>query len=485
MKNLSGRFLSAFLCLFLAAGCTGTSSTSVEEASASPSASSPILQSEDTVEVNATCTAANSWDSGCQHYTQYTLTITSVSEKEISDWQIHAAAEGLSVEQSWNCTLTKTDAAWTIAPADYNHTIPAKSTCSDIGIIAYGDADKKLSITATDIVYKDGTRVTVNGDAKIQVPEPSSLPVSTSETAPVSGSAVGALHVEGTHLMNSQNEAVQLKGVSTHGLAWYPQYVNEEAFRTLRDDWGANVVRLAMYTAESGGYCTGGDQEKLKELIDTGVNAATKLGMYVIIDWHILSDSSPLQNQAQAETFFDEMSKKYAQYDNVLYEICNEPQNSPWDSVIKPYAEDIIPIIRANSPNAIVIVGTNTWSQDVDQVIGDTLSYDNVLYTLHFYAGTHKDNLRSKLTAALNAGVPVFVSECSICDASGNGGIDYDSAQAWLDLLDQNGVSFLAWSLSNKAETSALINSSCDKLSGWSEEDLSETGKWFRKAIQG
>lgn len=101
-----------------------------------------------------------------------------------------------------------------------------------------------------------------------------------------------------------------------------------------------------------------------------------------------------------------------------------------------------------------------------------------------FYAGTHKDNLRSKLSAALDAGTPVFVSECSICDASGNGGIDYDSAQAWLDLLNENGVSFIAWSLSNKAETSALISSSCDKLSGWSEDDLSETGKWFYQAIK-
>ena len=481
MKKISGDIIRTFLCASLLAGCSASPSAVEEEASASPTSSG----SEATVEVNATCTVSNSWDSGSSHYSQYTITITSVSEKEIKDWAVHLKADQQTSDNNWNCTIQKEDTAWTITPADYNHTIKAKSSLSDIGIIAYGPSGTKLELTTTDITFQDGTQVTVNADEKVKVPEPSSLPVSTSETAPSNGAAVGALHVEGTHLVNGQNETVQLKGVSTHGLAWYPQYVNEDAFRTLKEDWGANVVRLAMYTAESGGYCNGGDQEKLKELIDTGVNAAADLGMYVIIDWHILSDSSPMQNQAQAEVFFDEMSKKYANYDNVLYEICNEPQNSPWSSVIKPYAEDIIPIIRANSPNAIVIVGTNTWSQDVDQVIGDTLSFDNVLYIMHFYAGTHKDNLRNKLTAALDAGVPVFVSECSICDASGNGGIDYDSAQAWLDLLNQNSVSFLAWSLSNKAETSALINSSCDKLSGWSEEDLSETGQWFRKAIKG
>ena len=484
MKKSVGRIISTFLCAALLAGCGTQPSSSEEEASASPSASSS--PSEDTVEVNAVCTAANSWDSGSSHYVQYGIAITSVSEKEISDWAIHLKADQLTSDNAWNCSIQKADTVWTVTPADYNHTIKAKSSLSDIGIIAYGPANQKLEIDTTDIQFKDGSKITVSGDAKINVPSPkSSMPISTSETAPVSGKAAGALHVEGAHLMNAQNEMVQLKGVSTHGLAWFPQYVNEDAFRSLQDDWGANVVRLAMYTGESGGYCSGGDQSALKELIDKGVNAAADLGMYVIIDWHILSDGNPTQNQSQAEAFFDEMSKKYANYDNVLYEICNEPQNSPWSAVIKPYAEDIIPIIRANSPDAVVIVGTNTWSQDVDEVINDPLSDENVVYTLHFYAGTHKENLRTKLSNALNAGIPVFVSECSICDASGNGGIDYDSAQAWLDLLNANSVSFIAWSLSNKAETSALINASCAKTSGWSEDDLSETGKWFLHAIKG
>jgi endoglucanase len=303
--------------------------------------------------------------------------------------------------------------------------------------------------------------------------------------APASSKAVGQLHVQNGTLRNQDNQTVQLKGVSSHGLAWYPEYVNEDAFRTLRDDWGVNVVRLANYTEEWGGYCSGGSQEQLKEKIDEGVKAATDLGMYVIIDWHILSDKNPMTHESEAEQFFDEMSSKYAQNDNVIYEICNEPQDSPWATVIKPYAEQIIPVIRKHSPNAVVLVGTNTWSQDVDEVIGNELSYGNVMYTLHFYAGTHKDALRNKLIKAADAGLPVFVSECSICDASGNGGIDYDSAGAWLELMNQRKISFVAWSLSNKNETSALIKSSCSKLSGWNTDDLSETGNWFRTAIKG
>ncbi|WP_206214598.1 glycoside hydrolase family 5 protein [Adlercreutzia sp. ZJ242] len=296
-------------------------------------------------------------------------------------------------------------------------------------------------------------------------------------------SEAGKLHVEGTGLADEKGSPVQLRGVSTHGLAWFPQYVNADAFATLREDWGANVVRLAMYTAESGGYCTDGDRAALLALIDEGVRAATAADLYVIIDWHILSDGNPTAHQAEALEFFDTVAARYAECDNVIYEVCNEPQNSPFATVIKPYAEAALGAIRAHDPDAVVLVGTNTWSQDIDEVIGNRIDDDNVMYTLHFYAATHKDNIREKLTRALDAGVPAFVSECSITDASGNGHIDGDSAAAWLNLLNSRNVSFVAWSLSNKNETSALIAPDVQATSGWAEADLTDAGRWFKEAI--
>ena len=278
---------------------------------------------------------------------------------------------------------------------------------------------------------------------------------------------------------------MQLRGVSTHGLAWFPEYVNEEAFRTLRDDWNVNTIRLAMYTAENGGYCTGGNREEMLDLIDQGVAYTEALRMYVIIDWHILSDPNPGIYQSEAEQFFDLVSEKYGDKTHVLYEICNEPQESPFQEVIKPYAEDIIKVIRKNDADAVILVGTNTWSQDVDEVIGNELDDSNVMYTLHFYAGTHKDALRKKLRTALDADVPVYISECSIVDAPGNGPVDYSSAEAWLSLIRTYGISYNAWSLCNKDESSALISPACNKVSGWTEQDLSETGKWFRNAFRG
>ncbi|MDE5873697.1 MAG: glycoside hydrolase family 5 protein, partial [Lachnospiraceae bacterium] len=169
----------------------------------------------------------------------------------------------------------------------------------------------------------------------------------------------------------------------------------------------------------------------------------------------------------------------------IIYEICNEPNGGTSWSEVKSYAEEIIPIIRKNDPDAIIIVGTPTWSQDVDIAAQDPLDYDNVMYAIHFYAATHTDNIRNKAKTAFSSGLPIFVSEFSICDASGNGAIDYNQADLWFDLIEEYNLSYAAWNVSNKDETSSLIKSSCSKTSGWSDDELSETGIWLKKQISG
>ncbi|MEZ3428444.1 MAG: cellulase family glycosylhydrolase [Lachnospiraceae bacterium] len=309
-------------------------------------------------------------------------------------------------------------------------------------------------------------------------------PASASGTA--YPSTAGALQVNGTQLTDENGVAVQLKGISTHGLAWFPAYVNEDCFRQFREEWNVNVMRLAMYTAENGGYCSGGDQNQLKELIHNGVSYATSLDMYVIIDWHILSDNNPNTNKESAKEFFAEMAEKYAGYNNVLYEICNEPNGGTSWSDIKSYAEEVIGVIRSYDEDGIIIVGTPNWSQYVDQAAADPITgYDNIMYALHFYAATHKESLRNTMTAAIDAGLPIFVTEYGICDASGNGAIDENQANQWVSTMNSYGVSYVAWNLSNKGETSAMINSSCNKTSGFTESDLSASGKWLYQMLTG
>lgn len=280
---------------------------------------------------------------------------------------------------------------------------------------------------------------------------------------------------------------VQLRGISTHGLGWFPGYVNDAMIAQAGQEWGCNVFRLAMYTAEYNGYCTSDSSQKknLKKIIDTGVQAAVEQEMYVIIDWHILSDSNPNTYKEEAKKFFAEMAEKYADIPNVIYEICNEPNGGASWSTIRQYALEIIPVIREHAPEAVIIVGTPTWSQDVDVAAKNPITeYDNIMYALHFYAATHKDNLRDKCKTAVAKGLPLFVTEYGICDASGNGAIDKTQADKWIELLDSYGISHVMWNLSNKAETSAMIKSSCNKTSNLTDNDLSATGKWFVEMMQ-
>ena len=313
--------------------------------------------------------------------------------------------------------------------------------------------------------------------------------IETSELPAVTGlvNDHGPLSVNGIYLVDKNGYPMQLKGISTHGIAWYPEYVNYDTFKFLRDDWGVNLIRLSMYTYESGGYCVGGDQNELLETIENGVEYATDLNMYVIIDWHVLNDQDPNEYLSEAKDFFKEMARKYATNENVIYEICNEPNQVSWDSV-KKYADAVIPVIRKYDADAVILVGTPNWSQDVDLVAGNPLkesNQTNVMYSCHYYAATHGSYLRNKVLEALRNGTPVFISEFSICDASGDGTIDYDSAAAWDELIDTYHLSYVYWSMSNKEETTALLLPDCTKLSEWNTNDLTECGLYIRNRISG
>ena len=292
-------------------------------------------------------------------------------------------------------------------------------------------------------------------------------------------------------IMVDQNGVpTQLRGASTHGMHWFPQYVNQNAFQTLRDDWGINMVRLVCYPRDGGsvGYLTGGDSTKqqLDTLIQNGVDYATKLGMYALVDWHVHA-YNPNEYLKEAKIFFTKYATMYKDHDNVLYEICNEPTGTNWYSGngkdLYTYCSEVIKTIRAIDPDAIIICGTNTWSQDVDQVAAKpmkALGYENIMYTFHFYSATHKENLMEKVRLATKDGTPIFVTEFGICSADGNGSYDPESADRWIALLDELNISFACWSYSNCNEKSAYFKSSCSNAGGdWTADDLTTTGKWL------
>ncbi len=265
----------------------------------------------------------------------------------------------------------------------------------------------------------------------------------------------GKLQVIGNHLCDGSGKPVQLRGMSTMGLQWFGAIVNDAAFAALAKDWKADVVRLAMYPGE-GGYAF---HPELKQLVWQGVELAMKYGMYAIVDWQMLSPGNPNDRTYRgAEGFFDEASKRYGKYPNVLYEIMSEP-NGPvvWADDLKPYAEKIVATIRANDPNNLILIGSSTWSQDVDIAAADPLQGKNLMYSFHFYAGTHGQALRNKVQAAIDRGAAVFCSEWGTSEASGTGGTFLPESEEWLAFLDRHMISWINWSLCDKSETSAAL----------------------------
>lgn len=459
----------------------------------------------------------STWEASGKTCATENINIYNKTSSVVSGWKLDVIYKGKpAIEDIWNGEKKINEYTVSITPADYNQDIPAGGSVN----VGYNIASDDLTVVDY-ILYIDGkeyrgsenlsadtsgaTSNSVDAEPKDGKMNKVETTDKTDKTLDVTGGVAesdtkktaedgtpfdnhGQLSVKGTDIVDESGSKYQLKGVSTHGITWFPDYVNKDAFQSIRDDWDANLVRLAMYTdtGDSNGYCSGGDKDSIRGLVDAGVTAATELGMYVIIDWHILNDNNPNSHIDDAKEFFDDVSAKYSLNHNVIYEICNEPNGGTSWSDIKSYAEIIIPVIRKNDKNAIIIVGTPNWSQDVDIVSEDPITgYDNIMYAVHFYAATHKDDLRNKVKTAISNGLPVFVSEFSLCDASGNGGIDYDSSDVWFDLINDNNLSYASWSLCNKNETSALIKPDSTATSTITIDDLSDTGKYVRDKILG
>ncbi len=284
----------------------------------------------------------------------------------------------------------------------------------------------------------------------------------------------GWLSVKGTTLVNEQGQPVVLHGMSSHGLQWYPQFTTSNAIGATAS-YGANLFRVAMYTAE-GGYIE--NKSSLRKQLYRSVDAAISRNMYVIIDWHILSDGNPKKYQKEAKAFFKKVSRRYGNVPNVIYEICNEPNGEGNWNRIRSYAKAVIPVIRRNAPSSVILVGTPTWSQDVDIAAGSPLPYPNLMYSCHFYAGTHGEWLRQKVKAALDKGLPVFVSEWGTSEASGNGGVHEEEADRWISFMRQHQLSWANWSYCDKDESSAALVPKADPEDGISRSELSKSGRY-------
>jgi endoglucanase len=290
--------------------------------------------------------------------------------------------------------------------------------------------------------------------------------------------------------VDEHGAVVQLRGMSFGWSQWWGQYWTAGTVSWLVDDWKVEIVRTAMgieSDATTKGYLDSPATEKAK--VVTVIEEALRRGIYVIVDWH---DHHAPSHTERAKAFFSEMAVTYGHYPNVIWEIFNEPADiGPGGStrdtwpIIKSYAEQVIPAIRAKDPDNLIIVGTPEWSQRVDQASQSPISDPNVAYTLHFYAATHKQYLRDYASQALGRGVALFVTEWGTCEASGTGYLDAAETDTWLRFLDDNKLSSANWDIADKPnETCSALLPNRSTTGGWSQGDLTESGRLVRRKLR-
>ena len=297
----------------------------------------------------------------------------------------------------------------------------------------------------------------------------------------------GQLRVCGVKLCNQYGQPIQLRGMSTHGLQWYPQCVNDASLDALAGDWQADHLRLSMYIQE-GGYET--NPRLFTDRMHNLIEQVSARGMYVIVDWHQLTPGDPNANLAAAKTFFAEIAQRHGGKPNILYDVANEPNGTAW-SRVKAYHEAIIPVIRAADPDSVILLGTHGWGSlgvsdggSETDVINNPVNATNVMYTFHFYAGSHGTEYLNTLSRAADR-IPVFVTEFGTQEATGDGRNNFTQARRYLDLMARTGVSWVNWNYSDDERSGAVfVPGTCAAGAYAGTGSLKQAGAWIRDRIR-
>lgn len=288
----------------------------------------------------------------------------------------------------------------------------------------------------------------------------------------------GALSVRDGQIVGQHGEPVTLRGMSLFWSQWAPQYYDAATVAWLARDWQVDVVRAAIAAEGADGARQHFDREFAKA--STVIDAAVANGVYVIVDWH-----AHRPYPEEAERFLTAIARKYGHLPNLIYEDWNEPLRDgvDWSRDVKPYHERVIGAVRAIDPDNLVIAGSPSWSQDVDLAAADPLPFANLAYTLHYYAATHRQELRDKADAARAKGLALLITEFGVVEATGDGPIDRAESEAWWDWAERHQIGWMAWSIGDRDESSAALEPGTPPAN-WTEADLTEGGRLLREMLR-
>lgn len=274
------------------------------------------------------------------------------------------------------------------------------------------------------------------------------------ETNPGPGpvSYYGEMKVNGNKIYGERTQApVQVKGMSFYWSLWGgEEFWTEGAVNSLVDYLNVELIRAPMTVDEETpnlkGYLHDAWKQKQIAYVETLVDAAIARDIYVIIDYHSHHADEHPDN---AKEFFRYMAQKYGTYDNVIFEIYNEPIAPVW-TTIKSYSETVIETIREYSDN-LILVGTESYSSKVYNASLSPIADENLAYVFHFYASYDgSTDFRNDVLGAMANNVAVFASEWGNIYAWGHksGLTDENSfadSDGWHELLDDYAISSANW----------------------------------------
>jgi len=132
----------------------------------------------------------------------------------------------------------------------------------------------------------------------------------------------------------------------------------------------------------------------------------------------------------------------------------------------------------------LIVVGTQTWSQDVDKAAKDPVKgFKNIAYSLHFYAGTHKEPLRKKAEYAMKHGIALMVTEWGGVNANGDGAVDKEETERWLQFMRKHHLTHCNWALSDKKEGASHLKNGTAPDGNWTDTDLTDAGLYEKSIV--
>ncbi len=303
----------------------------------------------------------------------------------------------------------------------------------------------------------------------------------------------GALSVKKGKVVDKNGNSVTLRGMSL----WWSQWPEGSYFydiasnsdnraaatvNTLRDDWNIDVIRAAIGVdhqdgSDAGGILSNYDRERDRAV--RVIDAAIAKGIYVIVDFHAHNP-----HEQVAKRFFTEIASKYRNSPNLIFETWNEPlEKYDWKSVIRPYHKHVISEIRKHSSN-LIIAGNRTFDQHPEEAAAAPLGTYNLAYTLHFYACSHKADIRANGQLALDKGAALFITDYGVTDYSGDAGFCDAETRTWWDWMNERGIGHTNWSVTRKEEGSAVVQPYADPANGLDANERTRSGNFVRDYLR-